>query len=406
MELNTLFKNETDVVIDKRLIEKLVRFRSKYLMLTTRQVNHPAFYGGHYIGTYAVRFFEDHRRELLTGIMGLDPLLAKRELLKVEGIEPKHRVPSDLMNQALVWLAAQIEQSDLSEELSKEGMVCCFQIMHYRFLGSLSQHYFKYPGREDIDAAAYASLSKKFFLKQEGSWGGVIERRSNDIIGKNSIHRNVFAKYDSVKGVVDCINDVQSRIREQWKGIYAAYLTAKEEGNRISTSASAVEIDGENVFLDRTRYQEAYLRYARKTVADRTSFVKDGLVEAVVKEFPRLPKDPMVDVLNYLSENYLSRRKNIDELVDTVIIHMFDYVGSDKSKARNIRDIPSVIYQLKGVYNAPKGKNPMLLEMRQEFGKIAKDVTKIKTEAAIASIRTGVMLYIVLRTLAKDHYTE
>lgn len=435
-ELLNLFNKESDVEFDRRFAQKIHRFRQGFIARVNPISNHPAFFGGHGIASCPVRFVNTDRTEFLGEILGLDEAMVRPQLHSLEGINPEFNVVSDVLNHAVMWAC---HRALTSKHLRPDEQYQVFEdlifIMHFRFIGSLSKRSFpRGNGSPKYDEAMYAKLSRKFYLKAEGNWLGVLKRRTSDIYnGKNELesrHSEMegidseameldlesnetvirsLHDYSDTEAVCISISDIQTRIRRMWIGLRNLYFKVIENGDGFESTSQSVEIDGEAVFMDRQRYQEEYLRYGRRIIQDDRSFVNRTLIDIIAKEFRTLPIEPFRDVLYFLSENYYVSNPigdktvmGIDKLVDELIIHMFGYLSSSRSKARSIRDVSTIIYQLKGIYTAPRASDPNLLALRRDIEKYTSDVTRIKTQATVATIRTSVMLYVILRVLAKD----
>ena len=65
-------------------------------------------------------------------------------------------------------------------------------------------------------------------------------------------------------------------------------------------------------------------------------------------------------------------------------------------------DLKNVFFKLRGAYTSNKSSNALLLNLRTNGDELVKTMTGIKTEIKITSLRTSLMLYIVLRTLIMD----
>ena len=60
---------------------------------------------------------------------------------------------------------------------------------------------------------------------------------------------------------------------------------------------------------------------------------------------------------------------------------------------------------MKGAYLSQRTQNQSVFLMRDVGDKLVKDLTGIRTKNKVTSLRTSLMLYIVLRTLTKDAYS-
>jgi hypothetical protein len=64
-----------------------------------------------------------------------------------------------------------------------------------------------------------------------------------------------------------------------------------------------------------------------------------------------------------------------------------------------------MLVRLRGAYTSSRSSDPYLLEMRSLTEEVIRPAVKTKTQAVVASVRTAVLLYIVLRAYTKRHYT-
>ncbi|MNV96202.1 hypothetical protein D3C71_1911770 [compost metagenome] len=65
-----------------------------------------------------------------------------------------------------------------------------------------------------------------------------------------------------------------------------------------------------------------------------------------------------------------------------------------------------MLTKLRNLYTASRANNDLLLEMRTVGEKVVRKSVKTKNDALVASIRTGAILYLVLRTITMKHYQK
>ena len=53
---------------------------------------------------------------------------------------------------------------------------------------------------------------------------------------------------------------------------------------------------------------------------------------------------------------------------------------------------------------ASRSSDPALLKLRNTGEKLIRKAVQSKNPSMLAAVRTGVLLYVVLRTFSKDHY--
>lgn len=280
-------------------------------------------------------------------------------------------------------------------------------VLNIKLLTSLLYNYFKYPADEAVAKAAYAELSYKFSLKQEGSWYKYLESRSRDILDKKSIHYEVLTQFDKDLKIVATINDIQGRIRGAFKNIYGVFRNIHAQGIRIASSSAIIEHDGVEVLRDKTRSLTTYTRYLSSILHDQDSLMKEDLMQAIEKIMKTMPPKLFRETLQWLSLNYGTKYTElIDKNINAMMIHAFDYLNANRFLMRNTTDLPSLITKLKGTYMSSRNTDVALKEMRTDFENMVRLATGNKNDSILSSVRTGIMLYLVTRAISMKHYTN
>lgn len=407
--IKDVFKEHcTDLEANDKLVKALRRYDSDF---TNKNQEHITFFGGNLLGVQKVRFVDADRERWFYEIVGCDESQVQTDLYELDDVHEERAVTSDAMNLSCVYLAHVIMNSKtLSKEVKHEAMVIVFSVMLYKFLTSRLYRLFPYVANEATAAAAYASLSKKFDIKQLGNWLAVIRSMASAVVEtvpKQSIHYNTILKMDTDTDVTYVVSDVQTRMRNMLKGLYQAHLTANIQGNKISTTSSIVEHDGEAMLKDKTKSPLIYIRYITSVITDKDSFMREELLVIIEKLMHTMSPKLFREVLLWMSNNYKERgADSVDTVISETIIHSLDYFNHNRNLIRHTTDLPELLSKLRGVYMSSRSTDPVLMHLRDTLGKLITTATGNKNETAISSVRTGVMLYIVLRTMTMNHYTR
>ena len=142
-------------------------------------------------------------------------------------------------------------------------------------------------------------------------------------------------------------------------------------------------------------------------MADRNSFIVRELAEIVAGCMPKLPYHNMMECLEYMARHSskLKGDPNVVKLADLTLEHLFDFIASNRSSI-NVNDIATVLTKLRNLYTASRANNDLLLQMRDVGEKVVRKSVKTKNDALVASIRTGAILYLVIRTVTMKHYRK
>lgn len=403
--IKKIFEEEcAHVKIDKAFYKKVCELEARFV---NKKQEHIEFFGGTLTGVQVVRFTDEDRDKIFSDILMVDDAALEEKLHALKDINTAWIISSDVFNLSCVWIMHAFDNSKfLDEEERIEGKLRICLYLQYKFLTSILFRLFRYPADPQVAAATYAQLSYKYVLKQQGSWGGALRFRANEVITKNSIWASTVNKLNDDYRVVQMLNDIQGRIKDMLKNIFSLHIRINEQGGRISSSNSLVETDGEMILKDKTKNISIYTRYIRGVVSDRTSFIRQELLDVIANAIQTMPPKLLHQTLDWCSTNYRHLDNNIaEEAIDLIMDHAFDFLSDNKDLLRSKGDLVGFISKLRGTYMSSRSTDKKLIQIRELSETIVKSATKTKNDSVIASVRTGFMLYIVLRSFTMSHYT-
>lgn len=392
-----------DLKIDRGLYRRISQFERDFV---NRDSDSIAFFGGNLIGVYPIRFKQDDRNRWFDDVMELDDFSAKEKLHSLPSINPSFNVQSDVFNMSCLWLVHVIyARGSGSSKDKEEAMLNVLLILHYRFLSSLIAHNFRYPADKSVALATYAELSKKFALKQHGSWFAYLKARCEDILSSRSIHRNTIEHFNDDDAITWMVGDVQDRLRKAFNKIREVFYRVRDQGGKVGFSSSTgMDIEGDVVVKDRFSRHGDYKRYLKEIIGDKRSFIKEPVLEVVGKAMHTMPEKRLLETLEFISDNYRAQGEVvIDELVDETLEHAFEVLQREGS--RGVGNLTDLITRLRALYMASRSNDPSVMKMKDYAEKFVKKATGTKNNSVLASVRTGVLLYIVLRTFTKEHFS-
>lgn len=405
--LKEVFDAQFDQVrFDRDLCTRVIRFSQHYM---TRNDDHSAFFGGVLLGVNPIRFLESDREAWYEDILDIDEALLEDAFRKVTSINHEFNVMGDVFNYTPIYLAHRLEsETRISQSLRKEAAMHAFMVLHYRFLTSLLVPRFRYPADPQVARATYAALSGRFDIRRYGSWRSLLEARSTDLLSPNSIYRRTIQTFAPDPMVIRVVTDTQGRIREVVKKIYAVYKQTLDAGQRVtSTSVTAMSTDGELILKDSRAGYNGYLRYMNEVVQSERNLIRPELVEVVTSAMRTMPSQLLTESLQYLSRNYQQRgQAYLEELVKENLLYVFDFLQSNRNLLGRRQDLPGLIARLRALLTASRSSDPTVLKLRDLTEKLVRNSVKTRNGAVIASVRTGVLLYLALRALTKQHYSQ
>ena len=405
--MNTILEIFNDeckhVVIDSHLIKKLKKYQSDFVLKNT---DHQEFFGGNLTGVQVVRFTNSDRNRWFDEILEVDDGPLEERLIVLPGVNKEFHVSSDTMNLSCIWLTHAIYSSPkLTTQQKHDGMLTTILILQYKYITSLIFHYFRYPADKATAEATYAQLNYKYSIKVYGSWSALLEARADEIISESSIHYRTIREMNNNDDVTYMLNDTQGRIRDILKNIYSVFRQVHDQGVRIVTTSSVIEHEGVEVLKEKLSNQSTYNRYLHSIITDKNSFIKSELTSIIEKLIHTMPSKLFIESLEWISGNYRQHGAGvIEEVLNETLIHCFDYINNNKDVIRSNTDYATLLTKLKGVYMSSRSTDEALFSLRSKTEKIVKMAITNKNDSVISSIRTGLLLYIVLRTLVKKHY--
>jgi hypothetical protein len=408
--IKSIFDDECKKLkIDAQFAKEVHRYQVAFV---NKNREHIEFFGGHTLGVQMVRFTSSDRSKWFDEVLETEEGPLSSRLSELEVIDYANRiVGSDTMNLSSIWLLHAIFHSKyLSDKLKHEAMIDVLLALQYKFFTSLLGHYFKFVADPGVAEATYASLSGRFLIKQYRNWYDLLRARAEEIIKptkEGGIHYETFVKMEDDEDSQYMLNDIQGRIRDIMKNIYAEFIVVHQQGTRIHSTSAVVEHDGAEILRDKTKNLSAYTRYVHSVVTDRNSFIREELVNVICSVMSTMPESLFRKTLEYMSDNYRHRQsKDIEDLLDKTLIHSFAYLADNRELVNKNTDLAEFLSRLRGVYTSSRSTDPELFHLRETAERIVGRATQNRNDSVIASIRTGVLLYVVLRAFTMRHYSS
>jgi hypothetical protein len=394
----------SEVKFDRMMCQRIIQYSNRFM---TRNDDHAAFFGGALLGVHPVRFLDSDRDYWYDMVLDVDETLLEKDFENASAINHDFKVSGDVFNYTPVYVVYRLNQEKgLSSQLRKEAQKHCFMVLHYRFLTSLLVPRFRYLADPEIAQALYASLNRRFDLKRYGSWKALLEARSEDLL-VNRIYQGVLQEFEDEPMIIRTVTDTQGRIRELVKTLYDEYIKLKEAGTRHkSVSATTINMDGDTVLRDRRGGFSSYIRYMDQVCRNERSLIRQELVDVIASAMHTMPPQLLKETLTVLSANYGrgGKYRYLEEMVKETQLYCFDYLVRNRRLLDDTNDIAGILASLKNLLTASRSVDPTVLKLRKQMEMLVRDSVKTRNNAVVASVRTAALLYLILRSLTKNHY--
>lgn len=403
----TVFKKVFDEALSNTKIDDALfkEIRGYVQSFINKNEDHIKFFGSNLTGVYPVRFVSPDKHKWLDEILNIDEYDTRQKIIHPDtgAVSEDWVRATDIMNISCLYLTHRFFNGPMAQKLKEEAMLNTLMALHCKLISSLMAHFFKYPADEATALATYAALSKKYSIKQFGSWNGVLVNRCKDIIDGDSIHYQTIVKFNDDDAIIYMIQDIQGRLRDIIKKLWKVFEMVRTQNAKILSTSGMVTLDGKIVVRDMARYFSPYKNYINEVILDRNRFIKKELIDVITSTIYTIPGPLLIKGLEHITENIVMT-KDLQKFLDLIVVHSFEALSSDRNAQEKMRDIPALLALLKSLYMASRSSDPMVLEMRRLGEKIVKKGCKVKNPSTVASVRTGIMLYIILRTFSKEYY--
>jgi hypothetical protein len=341
-------------------------------------------------------------------VLGVDELVLRPHLIKIPAINEEFAVSSDTWNLSAIWLLHRIyNEKKLPQAIKHNTMQHVAAMLQCKFLTSLLSHYFKYQADAGKAEATYNGLSEKFNIKKYKTYGNYLMGNADNIVQRSWNYFDVIDTMRKDLRVVAALNGIQNGIRSMVKYIYGEFMKIHTSGTKYLSNSMVLEHDGSAMIKDKLDLSSDYGRYIKDIISDKNSFIKEELVKVILNLVPNMPERLFRLCLENTTKQYYGAGiKSIDDILDRVLVHAYDYFMTNKNILTDKTvDLADILQRLKGIYTSSRATDQDLKDLRKITEKFVAHAIDNKVSTNISSVRTGFLLYIMARTLTKHHYT-
>lgn len=389
--------------VDDALARRIITFDNQFV---TKNPDHVNFFGSALLGVYPVRWTDVERNTWIDDIIDFDEIGLRVDLFKLQSIDPKNKVATDLVNLSFIYVLHRLNASDDIKPAMKEtAMRSVIAIMHYKFLSSLMAYYFPYPADEALAKTTYNSLSLKFDIKRLGSWGALIRNRAETVTAKNSLHNTTFQFMRDDKSVQYMVTDIQTRIRDVVKSQTQEFYRIKEaDGKIINTSKILLTDEGFTVKDTRRTYSQ-YATYMDRVISDFADLHRKELLAIIMKLNTSADERIVTEGLRFIHQNYREDKKlaYVRKYVEEVLMYSLNFIHEKKYK---MNDLGNILLKLRAMFVGSRVNDTAILAIRDMGDRIILGTGTTKPGALVSPERTALTMYIIARALTKNYYTR
>lgn len=388
---------------------KLSKRISKFVGdLINRNEQHVLFFGSPLTGVYNLRFKTSDRNEWFIDIKDMDEFPIGRKVLAAGIYDPTWVRANDAFNLDCLYTMHRFLISNLPKDKKVEAVNNVAMALNIKLLGSIMAAFFPYKCDERVAQEVYARLSRKFNLKKYGTWLKVLENRSHNIVfsGTRSSWLTVLTDFTDEAAIAQCISDIQGRLRSMVLYVWDVLEVVLADEAKFGRTSAVVDIEGEKVIQSLKRDADKFLRYGQEVVLDRNTFIKPELCIIVESEMRNMSQKLFIDLLNHVVACSNKKDKRVEELIACSVQHTINTINSDRTAAKNMADISWLLNKEKLLFMASKTNDDLVFKARAISEKLVKEACKTKNVTMIATLKTGLVIYLIARTFTINHYTK
>lgn len=396
-------KYTTEVKVDNALAQRLNRFVNNFI---NKDEDHINFFGSNLTGVYSIYFTTLDKNELMIDVIGnVNDGAIRREIKALPYVGSTWVVATEPVTVVCIYLAYRFYNSTLPQKVKEQAMLDCAMIVHFKFITSLMNHYFQYNIPMATALASYSALSRKFTLKDEGTWYKTLKRRCEDFLfNQDSWHEQIHT-FEPDEELIKMFSDLQVRMRSMVKNIAEVTYRLHGAGIGVDSESSTIETDDGLKVRDVQRLHSVYKDYLMATVVEPRALIKSELVHIIGEAITTMPEGPVFQILTYLSELVRTNDRNAYKLIDETMMFLFNYLQREGKQDNSLSNITLLLEKLKNLLTASKTKDHTILELRRLSEKVVLKGSPIRNKAAVSGLKTGLILYLILRAITKHHYS-
>jgi hypothetical protein len=395
--INELFSHHITQPFDRNFLNKMLSHVDNFIRKDENTIN---FFGGNLIGVYPVKWTSDDKLLWIEDILQVedyDKLVT--DIYNLHSINKSWIISSDAINLSFLWVAHQALKTNLLSDKDKEHLArASINMLQYKFISSIHTHFFKYRSNMDTALAVYESLDNKFQLKRCGSWKGLIDNRTDNILGEDKSHSKTIKLFEDDEAIVKMINDIWNRLKSIMKILTSEFKRISLLEAKITASSKYTEVDGVAILKDSVNKYLHIKTSMHNLIPDKTAFIREDVLSTIGLTISTVYVPYLTATLTYISENYNIKNKHIDlpELIEEILMFSFSVIRKEKLE---LKDITSISLKLRGILRSSRVVSPEYKVIKNKIATIVELSNHRISEVNMSSTRIAVILYIILRAL-------
>ena len=333
-------------------------------------------------------------------------------------INKSYHVTGNDFNLFSIWMVYCYLKSNLPVKMKQEAAFWIMVFLNYKFFTGKVQTCFPKGVNEDVMVATIDGLTAKCDIKkpETPTWRAIIYDHSNTILGSNSIHARTLETFSPDTAVIYAISDTHTRLSSKILNVSQAYYDNVAKGVTIrSTDATQLTAEGErelkamkatldntivNICGSVTNINSFRSFVDMKTVCALTRTVTVPMLEDALVAFSdmatlqyRYHEEDKIETIK--GQKYLVGYKI---LVTEIIQKSYRYCVM---KGVDMRSNMRILEAIRNAFKSSRIDDEYIMLIKYSVDKFVHEHTKYKRDATKISIRTAIILYLILLTFKR-----
>ena len=392
--LENFFKSY--ITVDLDMFGRIRAFRQKWA--TKRIDSHTTnldFLSGITMGVQPVRFSSLDEEMLANEVLRVDVKAIQTDLYRVEGIYRERRVHSNAIYQLLTYVL----REGMVNKVDESYLMDTYLVMSYKMLTSMIVRRFEYSLDPRVANAVVEKMSRKFILKELGSWEKYLEYRGSFVM-PGSKNGELLIKSYSAESTGIVIPSLQTNIKSTVNILMG--LTMDVSGSDVMVDVSSLlTIENEEIVLsDIKNSMRVYSRRALESITSR-GFSDDDYIYLISEISPNINISVFKSLLIAISEESVTDFKKINDIVEDTMTTMISYLTRTDNIALVRTSVLDALKMLKSYYGSSNVKDELVVSLKKRTMDLVLMSTTVKTSWKLTALNINFILYLVLVAIVK-----
>ena len=386
------------LVFDRKLANDVERYLKRFLNLNH---DHIAFFNDVLIGVNLIKFDRDYESQWWD-ILDVNESELQRDIHNLEAMDPSWHVAPKAFNQSCIWMIYMFHNTKLLNDEEREVVkLNIMMLLCVTLFSSMYRHFFNLgTTNRNIALATYANLSKKYGIKNTGSWANFFKSYSYFILCKDSKWYPVYTKHYPDKGLIDMVSGIQVSIKSVLINIRGEMQDVIDNDKALQTTGLLKDYGEGDVVVDVVKDHTQYFVYLDSCISNIGTLKKAEILDVTNKLIHTAPEKYVVACLEGIVANHTDRK--VHDWLKLIVRWALEYANSNEI---GINSLGKLIPKLRGLLSSSTVTELQVKEIKEFGDNFCKRFIPTKSANHLAATRNAVTLYIIIRVLSIKAYT-